>query len=70
MTRTQSVWLSDQQSITHIDMLSEAERAAFERRMYVMYQPDFTEVAVPRQSHPILNQVSVRYVDNLLAQPS
>ena len=68
-TWANSVWLSDQQNITHIDMLSEGERVAFDLRMRVQYQPNSPRRRWFEFSRPTLNQDAVRYLDNLLAQP-
>jgi hypothetical protein len=65
----QSWWLSDQQNITHVDMLSKAERAAFDSRLRAMYQANSPRLRFLEMTRPILNQEAVRYVDTLLAQP-
>ena len=70
LTWTQTFWLSDQQNITHIDMLSKAGRAAFDARMRALYQANSPYLRFLEMHRPILNQDAVRYIDNLLAQPS
>ena len=63
-----SWWLSDQQNITHIDMLSKEDRAAFDARMLAMYRSSEVRSRFLEFNRPILNPQAVRYIDDLLAQ--